>query len=359
MLKIVVFGFYGPDQSPARPLERDAYCSPVTTGEFMRTAWELEPPESRVGVAGVDPPSFAKLTHIASQPVYIQSLSRRLTPGAASLNADGYVAIIDAVKILAPRTIKYALQRLYELQPPAHLLIAAGRQNEPEALSSDEIREILGLHPDLPIYPYVPSEPKTVARMLRRLARYIEDPLRTAPPVFAGTDTTPKGAEVAPGAPPAPADPPAGEADSAAVAERAYIHGLAHVAVTVSDLGRALDFYRGLLGFRVLGQLEYPNDPRGFMITYLDAGHGVIKLFSHSQTATQPPLPSDNTRLGLQSIALRVTGLDMIAEQLMCAGVSFTMTPTEGVSRARIAYLTDPDGTLIELIEGEIHYTRR
>jgi catechol 2,3-dioxygenase-like lactoylglutathione lyase family enzyme len=334
MLKIAVFGFYGPDPSYV----------PVSTEEFMRTVWELEPLETRVGWT-IDAPCFVKLTGVASQPVYVQSLSNRMAPGAALLNCDGYVAIIDAVKILAPKTIQNTLHRLSDLHPQAHLIIAAARQNDPEALSADEIRAVLGLHPDLPVYPYVLTEPKTVFRLIKRLARYIDDPNRTAPPIFAGEQ--PHAAiEETPVPPDSAADP--------APIVKPQIHGLAHIAITVSDLTRALDFYRGLLGFRLLGTVE---DPGGTTITHLDTGHGVLELFSAPRPAASPAAVN-NDCAGLRHLALHVTGLDLILDQLACAGVPVIQPPTDrhGI---RFAFVTDPDGIPIELVEGDMIYTRR
>jgi catechol 2,3-dioxygenase-like lactoylglutathione lyase family enzyme len=54
-----------------------------------------------------------------------------------------------------------------------------------------------------------------------------------------------------------------------------------------------------------------------------------------------------------------VTGLDAIAEKLRQAGVPFTLPPTNANGGVRIAFFTDPDGTLIELIEGDLNYSRR
>jgi catechol 2,3-dioxygenase-like lactoylglutathione lyase family enzyme len=342
MLKIAVFGFYGPDQ--ARILRRDEsdHLSPVNTSEFMREVWRIEPQSREMP----DSPCFVKLTGIASQPVYVQSLSNRMAPGAGLLNCDGYIAIIDAVKILAPKTIQNALRRLADTQARAHLIVAAGRQNEPDALSSDEIREVLGLHPDQPIYPYVPSQPKTVHRLIRRLARYLDDQNRAIPPIFAG-DT----AKV-----PAESVPVSVQAERAAPAPRFL--GLGHISITVSDLERALDFYRGLLGFRVLGHYEVPGSERGLKITHLNTGRGVIELFSYKNFAVQSPVVEDDSRAGMQHFALRVSGLDAIAEQLACAGVPFSLEP-EDFGGARIAFISDPDGTSIELIEGDLVFNHR
>jgi catechol 2,3-dioxygenase-like lactoylglutathione lyase family enzyme len=343
MLKIAVFGFYTPDQGYAP-------FSPVSTNDFMRIVWALEPPESRM-----DPmpnaPAFVKLTQITKQPVYVQALSDRMAPGVGNLNYEGYIAIIDAVKILAPRTIQNALRRLAGLHPDAHLMIAAARQNESDALSSSDIREVLGLHCLLPIYPFAADDPHTVERMLRRLVRYIESPVHCPPPVFA--DGLPRtAAETSP-------DTAALEPDTAAP-PKPRIHGLDHVAITVRDLARALDFYRGILGFRLLGHLDFPNDARGFTLAYLDTGRGVLELFSFNDAETQPAGWSpDDIQAGLRHFALRVTGLDAIAEGLMAAGVPFTVRPMDANGGVRIAFFTDPDGTLIELIEGDLVYSRR
>lgn len=351
MLKIAVFGFFHPDTDS----DHAGLASPLSPDDFMRTVWALEPPDSRVGRLGVDAaPCFVKLTRMLDQPVYVQLLNEDMAAGAGQLNCDGYVVLLDAVKILAPNAIHHVLHRLHAENPRADLVIAAGRHNEPEALAAEEIRAMLGLHPDLPVYPYVPDDPQTVARVIREVVALMADDHPTAP-IFAGEEPPP--APVAQAAPvsstgtPSPADPrpPAPR-----------IHGLDHVAITVSDLERALDFYRGLLGFRLLGHLDFPEEPRGFTIAYLETGTGVLELFSFNDAPARPSgWDADDTQVGLRHLALRVTGLDAIAEQLECAGVPFTLPPTDAHGGVRICFFTDPDGTLVELVEGDLVYTRR
>ncbi|MBI5960674.1 MAG: hypothetical protein HY866_18190, partial [Chloroflexi bacterium] len=149
MLKIAVFGFYGLDRERITlPGVEANHLSPVTTQEFMRDVWEMEPPASRIGDTS-DHVRFVKLTKVTTQPVYVQAFSDPMANDAAALNCDGYIAIIDSVKILAPKTIQNALRRLVQQHPTADVIIAAGRQNECDALSTDDIREILGLSTDL------------------------------------------------------------------------------------------------------------------------------------------------------------------------------------------------------------------
>jgi catechol 2,3-dioxygenase-like lactoylglutathione lyase family enzyme len=341
MLKIGVFGFYHADEVRQR-------LSPVRTRDFMRAIWEMDPPDRRLG-NGPDVPGFVKLTTVTSQPVYVQAVSDEMACAAGLLNCDGYVAIIDAVKILAPKKIQTALRRIYDLQPYADLIIAAGRQNEPDALSSDEIRSILGLNPGLLVMPYVLTEDKTVQRLVRRLVGYVENPDRVPPPIFKGER------------PPVQviATPESAPLDRSARPPLPRIHGLDHVTLIVADLERSLAFYRGSLGFRLLGHVDFPEDIRGRTLTHLDTGRGLLELVSFAHDPAQPGGTPGDTHTLLQHFALRVTDLDAVARSLLEAGVTFTRMPVTTANGVRVAFLTDPDGTLIELIEGNIVYSRR
>ncbi len=350
MLKIAVFGFYSPDQPRLAATDGSLHLSPVTTEEFMRTVWAMEPEERRVGGAP-DALGFVKLTTLTTQPVYVQRLSDEMAHGAGLLTCDGYIAIIDAVKILAPRAIHSALRRLHELHPTADLIIAAGRQHEPDAFSSDEIRQMLGLSPSLPIMPYVPGEPKTVHRLIRRMVRYIDNPDRIPPPIFAGEPAF---------APPILArdDGEPAPSPQATVAPAPRIERLDHVAIAVSDLARALTFYQGLLGFRPLGQIDLPGEDPPRTLAYLDTGRGALALISGAGGAGATAA-GEETRPGPLYVALRVNGLEAIVARLAQAGVAVRSAPVSTPYGVRMAEVADPDGTPIQLIEGDFVYSRR
>lgn len=350
MLKIAVFGFYSPDQSRPAATDGSPYLSPITTEEFMRTVWAMEPEERRVGGAP-DTLGFAKLTTLTAQPVYVQRLSDEMAHSAGLLACDGYIAIIDAVKILAPRTIQSALRRLHAQHPTADVIIAAGRQNEPDAFSSDEIRQMLGLSPSLLIMPYVPGEPKTVHRLIRRMVRYIDNPDRVPPPIFAGELSL---------APPALARDDSGPASAsqATLSSAPRIERLDHVAIAVSDLARALAFYQGLLGFRPLGQIDLPGEDPPRAIAHLATGRGVLALVSGATGVDKAAARAEN-RPGPLYVALRVVGLDAIVARLAQAGVAVRSAPVSTSYGVRVAVIADPDGTPIQLVEGDFVYARR
>lgn len=347
MLKIAVFGFYSPDQSRPAATDGSPYLSPITTEEFMRTVWALEPEERRVGGAP-DAPCFVKLTTLTTQPVYVQRLSDEMAHGAGLLAYDGYIAIIDAVKILAPRAIRNALRRLRAQHSAAHLIIAAGRQHEPDAFSSDEIRQMLGLSPSLPIMPYVPGEPKTVHRLIRRMVRYMDNPDRVPPPIFAGEPAF---------VPPALApDDDATLAPQVTPSPAPRVERLDHVAIAVSDLARALAFYQGLLGFRPLGQINLPGEDPPRTVAHLDTGRGALALVSGADGRAEA---GGDTRPGPLYVALRVVGLEAIVARLAQAGVAVLSAPVSTNYGVRMAVVADPDDTPIRLVEGDFVYSRR
>ena len=64
-----------------------------------------------------------------------------------------------------------------------------------------------------------------------------------------------------------------------------------HVAVTVADLPAALAFWRDRFGFEVIGEIRHHGDPRGFLMTYLQAGQAVLEVFSFDAAdRAEPPV---------------------------------------------------------------------
>jgi len=130
-----------------------------------------------------------------------------------------------------------------------------------------------------------------------------------------------------------------------------------HVAISVSDVDRSLAFYRDLLGFPVLGRLYYTNEI-GLVIDFLDIGkNAILEIFSFREAPTKPSefLPDDR-QLGMRHIAFRVGDVDAVTARLKAAGVEFTLEPVDAVGGVRIAFFKDPDGTLLEITQGNLDY---
>jgi catechol 2,3-dioxygenase len=131
--------------------------------------------------------------------------------------------------------------------------------------------------------------------------------------------------------------------------------GLAHVNLNVTDLGRSLAFYEGLLGFRVAfryeGAVAWLNVGQ-----YRDDVAGLGRAF-HDLALYQVPLaPPDDARrrAGLNHVAVRLGTpgeVDAAAELLRARGVPILKGPlTHKEDSDRYLYVSDPDGNVVELV---------
>ena len=118
--------------------------------------------------------------------------------------------------------------------------------------------------------------------------------------------------------------------------------GLGHAHLKVSDLSRALEFYCGVLGFSLVARYR---DSAAF----LAAGdyHHHLGLNTWESEGGSPPPPHHT---GLHHLAIRYptrSDLAVAVRRVLAAGVVLNGASDHGVSVS--VYLTDPDGTGLEL----------
>jgi catechol 2,3-dioxygenase-like lactoylglutathione lyase family enzyme len=146
-----------------------------------------------------------------------------------------------------------------------------------------------------------------------------------------------------------------------------------HININVSDLDRAIAFYR-LLGFEtLLSGIPYlgvtaevphtavhedagralglpPQSRARACIMQLDDGFPKIDLTELATPSAEAPLTSD--AVGIVRICLASRNLRADYERLSAQGVPFLSPPQQAQDGlADVATCTDPDGTLIELIQ--------
>ena len=117
---------------------------------------------------------------------------------------------------------------------------------------------------------------------------------------------------------------------------------IGHVHLRVSDIDRALAFYRDVLGFEVTQRF-------GDDAAFLSAGgyHHHLGLNTWESRGGSPPPPGTT---GLYHVAIRYPDratLGDALQRLVEAGVPVSGATDHGVSEA--IYLSDPDGNGIEL----------
>lgn len=130
------------------------------------------------------------------------------------------------------------------------------------------------------------------------------------------------------------------------------LKGFDHVTITVSDLKRSVEFYRDLLGLEVMGMLE--QNGGDFKLVYFQAGDAVIEMFHFAEEGTPVP-ESDDQDPGIKHFGFKVEDIDDVTRRLKEEGVEFTLDPLDAEGDVRIAFFQDPDGVLIELVEGSLN----
>ena len=117
---------------------------------------------------------------------------------------------------------------------------------------------------------------------------------------------------------------------------------IGHVHLKVSDLDRALGFWRDVIGFEEQGRY-------GNQAAFLSAGgyHHHLGLNTWESKGGSPPPPGTT---GLYHVAVRFPDRKTLAEavkRVLEAGVPLQGASDHGVSEA--IYLADPDGNGVEL----------
>lgn len=127
---------------------------------------------------------------------------------------------------------------------------------------------------------------------------------------------------------------------------------LHHAGLPVADLERAVEWYTAVLG---LVHTTTARVPEGVEIAFVvDASGAGVELFALD--APEPPAwdgPIPALRAGTGHVAFAVGDLDLAVARAVAAGGRTVWEPRPSPKPGqRIAFVTDPDGNLVELMSG-------
>jgi lactoylglutathione lyase len=126
-----------------------------------------------------------------------------------------------------------------------------------------------------------------------------------------------------------------------------------HTSVRTSNMDRSIDFYTKLLGFKLLGRQEIPQNNAEIAFLQDPEGNGA-KLELTFYRDQRKFVQADYEDRLFDHIALEIPDMKKIISILRREKVTITDEPfTLGLAGPLIAFIEDPDGTLIELIEGK------
>jgi catechol 2,3-dioxygenase-like lactoylglutathione lyase family enzyme len=120
------------------------------------------------------------------------------------------------------------------------------------------------------------------------------------------------------------------------------------VLINVVDLPTSIDFYQRYLA----GELIGTPDEFGAVLNFET---GTVRL-----RTVRAPIPStwiaDDLQAGFRHLGFKVSDIEERVAALKAGGVRFHLDPIDAEGGVRIAFFFDPDGTLLELVEGPLQY---
>jgi extradiol dioxygenase family protein len=121
-----------------------------------------------------------------------------------------------------------------------------------------------------------------------------------------------------------------------------------NIVINTTDVARSAEFYRRFLRTEPIGAA---TDERAL----LDAVTATIELVRVAE-ASESTWRTDDLQRGFRHVGFKVDDLDGLAAELKEAGTPFHLDPLDAEGEVRITFFFAPEGTLLELVEGDLQY---
>jgi catechol 2,3-dioxygenase-like lactoylglutathione lyase family enzyme len=131
-----------------------------------------------------------------------------------------------------------------------------------------------------------------------------------------------------------------------------------HYGITVADLDRAVEFYRDVLGLEVLDRFSVSGeaiaagvgvDGASGDFVHLDADGARVEVIEYVPEGEDASAAAVN-QTGAKHLGFSVSDLDSFYEDLP-SDVDTVSEPQTTASGARILFLRDPEGNMVEIVE--------
>jgi len=123
-----------------------------------------------------------------------------------------------------------------------------------------------------------------------------------------------------------------------------------HTSIRTSNIERSIDFYTRLLGLKLLGRREIKQNNAEIAFMQDAEGKGCTLELTFYRNQNNFSQPKYEERL-FDHLGFEVKNMNDTLTTLRKENVAITDEPFELATGTTIAFVEDPDGTLIELIE--------
>ncbi|GAB3824412.1 VOC family protein [Kribbella italica] len=122
-----------------------------------------------------------------------------------------------------------------------------------------------------------------------------------------------------------------------------------NVVVNCTDVQASVEYYGKFLELPVIGVATAER-------ALLDAVTATVELRKVERGRADTTWVGDDLQKGFRHVGFKVDRLDERAAVLKAAGVEFKLDPLDAEGAVRICFFFDPDGTLLEMIQGDLQY---
>lgn len=122
-----------------------------------------------------------------------------------------------------------------------------------------------------------------------------------------------------------------------------------HIVLNSTDLSRSVDFYTKFLDAELVGEPTASS-------AVLDVVTATLELRAVPVDAPATTWVPDDLQKGFRHVGFKVDAVDPRAEVLKSAEVPFHLDPLDAEGGVRICFFYDPDGTLLEFVQGDLQY---
>lgn len=144
------------------------------------------------------------------------------------------------------------------------------------------------------------------------------------------------------------------------------INSIHHTSFTVSNMERSIAFYRDILGMKVVWDSAAAGIPfKGPVadkvtgcpgteqrLVFLAFGDSRIELVEYTPTG-KPQVDNKASDTGSVHVCFKTENIQEVYQKLLANGVLLHCDPQD-IGFARVMYFRDPDGIILEAVEGEL-----
>ncbi|MFH0848653.1 MAG: VOC family protein [archaeon] len=124
-----------------------------------------------------------------------------------------------------------------------------------------------------------------------------------------------------------------------------------HTSIRTSNMQRSIDFYSGLLGLKLLSRREIPQNEAEIAFLQDPEAKGARLELTYYRKQEKFEQAEYENRV-FDHLAFQIVDMKNTIDSMRRMNVKITDEPFRlGISGSLIAFIEDPDGTLIELIE--------